>query len=134
MPDKIFLSIDPGTSKCGFAVIKDSKVVLERKLVQRADFVNEVLSTIQKYGIFSLIVGAGTGSRDIQKSLLKLDLKCNLIFVPEKDTSRLARQRYWEENPPRGLLRLIPTSLRTPPTPYDDLAAVILAEKFLSSY
>ncbi|MBU0687244.1 MAG: resolvase [Candidatus Margulisbacteria bacterium] len=132
MPDKIFLSVDPGRDKCGLAVIKDSRVVLERKVVTFADFTLEVLGMLSKHGIASIIIGAGTGSREIQKTLLKLDLKCNLIFVPEKDTSQLARQRYWEENKPKGLWKVIPTSLRTPPHPYDDLAAVILAEKFLS--
>lgn len=132
MPDKIFLSIDPGIDKCGLAVIKDSKVVLERKVVTKADFTLEVLGILSKHGISSIIIGSGTGSKEIQKTLLKLDLKSNLIFVPEKNTSQLARQRYWSENKPKGLWKLVPTSLRTPPQPYDDLAAVILAEKFLA--
>ena len=132
MPDKLFLSIDPGSDKCGLAVIKDSKVVLERKVVSTADFTLEVLGILSKHGITSIIIGSGTGAKTVQKTLLKLDLKCNLIFVPEKNTTLLARKRYWEENKPTGLMRLIPTSLRTPPTPYDDIAAVILAEKFLS--
>ena len=132
MPDKLFLSIDPGKEKCGLAVIKDLKIVLERKVVTSADFTLEVLGLISKHGLTSIIIGSGTGSREVQKTLMKLDLKCNLVFVPEKNTSQLARQRYWEENKPKGLWKLIPTSLRTPPTAYDDLAAVILAEKFLS--
>jgi hypothetical protein len=113
-------------------VIKDSKVVLKRKIIAKANFAFEILAILSKHGITSIIIGSGTGSREVHKQLLKLDLKCNLFFIPEKNTSRLARQRYWEENKPRGFWRFIPTGLRLPPEPYDDLAAVILAEKFLS--
>jgi len=54
-----------------------------------------------------------------------------VTMVSEELTSRLARERYWEDNPPRGLARLIPLGLRVPPRPVDDYAALIIAERLL---
>jgi hypothetical protein len=58
--------------------------------------------------------------------------KCG-IAVDESYTSEAARRRYVAENPPRGLERLLPSSLRTPSVPYDDYVAVILGERFWES-
>jgi hypothetical protein len=51
--------------------------------------------------------------------------------VDERNSTMLARKHFFIENPPRGLLRLVPTSLQVPNRPYDDYVAVILAESFL---
>ena len=53
--------------------------------------------------------------------------------VDEAFTSQRARQRFGLENPPRGLRRLIPPGLRTPPRPYDDYVAVLLAEDYFAA-
>jgi hypothetical protein len=52
--------------------------------------------------------------------------------VPERDTTRRARERYFADHPPRGWRRLIPLSLQTPSVPIDDYAAWIIAEQFLA--
>ncbi len=54
------------------------------------------------------------------------------VRVNEAFTSQRARARFLAENQPRGLQRLLPRSLRTPPVPVDDYAAVLLAEDFFA--
>ncbi len=63
--------------------------------------------------------------------LIASDLGVPVEVVDEKYSTLRARERYFRENPPRGLRRFIPISLQTPREPYDDCAAVILAEQFL---
>jgi hypothetical protein len=38
---------------------------------------------------------------------------------------------YWQENPPKGLKKLIPLGMLVPPVPLDAYAAVILVRRFL---
>ena len=130
----MILAIDPGREKCGTAVLDLSGRVLEKKIVKFEELVNEVTHLIAKYGIATLAVGSGTYSKNVQKEISKLELKANIIFVPEKYSTLEAKKRYFKENPARGFWRLLPASLRTPPQPIDDYAAVILAERFLSGY
>ena len=56
-----------------------------------------------------------------------------IVLFPEKFTTLDARKRYWIENPPKGLWKLVPEGLRLPPRPYDDYAAVLLGERFLEN-
>ncbi|CAN0394535.1 unnamed protein product, partial [Phaeothamnion confervicola] len=44
-----------------------------------------------------------------------------------------ARQRYYVENPPKGLWRLVPMGLQVPSVPVDDFAAVVMAEDYLKT-
>lgn len=128
----MILAIDPGKNKCGTAVLDESGNVLERKGLERHELSNLVLFFISKYRIATIVIGQSASGKEVERELLKLDLRTNLIFIPEKDSTRQARQRYWKENPPPGWLRFIPTSLRVPPVPVDDYAAVILAERYLA--
>jgi hypothetical protein len=56
-----------------------------------------------------------------------------IVLVDEKGTSLLARERYLKENPPAGWRRLLPSGMQIPKEPYDDYAALLLAERYLSN-
>jgi hypothetical protein len=56
-----------------------------------------------------------------------------LVPVDEAFTSQRARARFHLENPPRGLARLVPPGLRTPPRAFDDYVAVLLAEDYFAA-
>ncbi|MFA4905415.1 MAG: hypothetical protein WC645_02805 [Candidatus Margulisiibacteriota bacterium] len=127
----MILAVDPGREKCGLAVLDDCAKVLEKRVCAAAKIADEVSSLIQKYNIPTLVLGDSTGSRSVKKSISRLELSANLVFVPEKNSSWEARKRYFKENPPRGLWRFIPSSLLVPPVPIDDFAAVILGERYL---
>jgi len=128
----MILAIDPGKDKCGLAVLDVSGNVIEKEILLREHAPNALPYYVAKYGVSTLVVGRSAFGKELERELSKLDLKTNLIFVSEKHSTLEARKRYWKENGPKGLWKLIPTSLRVPPAPVDDYAAVIIGERFLA--
>jgi RNase H-fold protein (predicted Holliday junction resolvase) len=127
------LAIDPGREKCGLAVLSPEKKCVARKLCLLIELGDQIVSICAQYKISIILIGNGTHAKPVQKEVAKLELSANIMFVPEKNSSLEARSYYWKANPPRGLRKLIPTSLRVPPVPVDDFAAQILAERFLKT-
>lgn len=127
----MIIAVDPGKDKCGLAVLDMRGNVLERKILPREEISNLIPLYVAKYGDSTLVVGKSSFGKEIEKELSKLELRTNLIFVSEKCSTLEARKRYWRENKPKGFWKLIPTSLRVPPVPVDDFAAVILGERYL---
>jgi hypothetical protein len=78
----------------------------------------------------AVVIGNGTGSKPLLLQLQAAGLPAPLLPVDESYTSQAARVRYLASNPARGWQRLVPRSLRTPPVPYDDYVALILAERY----
>lgn len=128
----MILAIDPGKSKCGLAVLGPDAAVLEKKVVSRAEAPAAIRDLAAKYSLAVLVVGRSSFGKDLEKELTRLDLKASLVFISEKYSTLEARRRYWKENPPKGLWKLIPTSLRVPPAPVDDHAAVIIGKRYLA--
>jgi len=128
----MILAIDPGKDKCGLAVLDRQGSVLEKKVLPREHVLNALPYFVAKYGITSVVVGRSASGKELEREIAKTDLRISLVFVSEKYSTLEARKRYWKENKPKGLMRLIPTSLRVPPEPVDDYAAVILGERFLA--
>ena len=56
----------------------------------------------------------------------------SIIQVNERYSTLEARDRYWQIYPPKGLTRLIPKGMRTPPRPIDDIVAIVLIERYLN--
>ena len=69
MNEKTVLAIDPGTSKCGMAVLtrlEDGKMVIEWRAVVPPDKVIPKLHEAYAARAFNLVVvGSGTGHRDV---------------------------------------------------------------------
>ena len=135
MSERTVLAIDPGTSKCGLALVRrDAASRLElvwRRITPLDGLVNVVDEVLQESKVDLLVIGSGTGSRRIIELLRENRAGLNILVVDEKDTSIQARERYWEHNPRRGLRRLLPATLQEPPDPVDDFVALILAERVL---
>jgi RNase H-fold protein (predicted Holliday junction resolvase) len=130
MPIRRVLAIDPGREKCGLAVLDTEAGLLDRRVVSRRELTGIVRDWCEGYQPDLLLLGSGTGSRDLLPLLSALSVP--LRRVPERDTTRRARGRYFADHPPRGWRRLIPRSLQTPSVPIDDYAAWIIAEQFLA--
>lgn len=133
--EKTVLAIDPGSSKCGLAVVHRSaagRLDLLWRTVAPTESLESNITEAQSNHNFSLvIVGSGTRSKDIVGRIRELLPSIGLLVVDEKDTTLKARERYWEHNPRRGWRRLLPATLQTPPGPVDDFVALILAERVL---
>jgi len=133
--EKTVLAIDPGTSKCGYALVRrdanDRLELLWRKVSPREQLC-ESLREAETIGPYSLlIVGSGTQSREIVNGLREHMPAVAVLVVDEQNTTMQARERYWLHNPRRGWRRLLPATLQVPPEPVDDFVALILAERVL---
>jgi RNase H-fold protein (predicted Holliday junction resolvase) len=127
----MILAIDPGRDKCGIAQLTKDAHPLAKKVVPRRQLLPAIADILAKNDIFLIILGESAHGRQIEKELRGLNLKIAIVFAAETNSTLLARQRYWQDNPPRGLRRLLPLSLQLPPVPVDDYAAVILGERYL---
>ena len=125
----MILAIDPGKDKCGLALFnKDGKLV-EQKIVRRHDLIRAILH----YQAATLVIGDTANGRQINEELLRHHPQEKIVLFPEQNTTRQAREAFWRANPPKGLWRLIPTSLRTLHVPVDDYAAAIIGRNYLAS-
>ena len=130
MTMKIVLAIDPGRDKCGIAVV-NTEAAVHMSVIPRKHAAAAVESLSARFSPQAIIIGNGTGSSFLADELQsRSDLPVEL--VDEAYSTRKARSRYFKDNPPRGLRRLIPRGLMTPPRPYDDYVALILAEEWMT--
>jgi RNase H-fold protein (predicted Holliday junction resolvase) len=134
--ERIVLAIDPGSSKCGLALVKrfpGGKIDLLWRKIVPTDTVCDELKEAQSIATYSmLIVGSGTTSKPLVSRLRDEMPGVGILVVDEKDTSMQARERYWVHRPRRGWRRLLPATMQVPPEPIDDFAALILAERVLN--
>ena len=130
-PEAVVLGIDPGRKKCGLAVLSVDGRVLARRVLPLDDLPQAVAALVATQPVRCIVVGAGTGSDLVLESIQHAAAGGRIVVRDERNTTLAARRRYWVENPPSGLWRLVPTTLRVPPKPHDDLVAVILAEEWL---
>ena len=77
-------------------------------------------------------MGNATWSKRLKPLVKEAAGKIPLKLVNEKHSTERARLRYLKENPPGGLWKLLPITLQVPKEPYDDYAAIILAEDYIN--
>lgn len=130
--------IDPGRYKIGVAftegdrllftaiIPKSSEGVLFQSLKERnwkiiAPWIKEGdLKYMEGKKLEKICLGNGTSSEELHDLLRSI---CELEITDEYGTTLKGRDLYWKLHPPRGLWKMVPTSLRTPPRDIDDLAA-----------
>ncbi len=122
------LAIDPGREKCGVAVCDPGRV-LYHAVVPTAEVGERVREWVRSFGVGAVLLGDRTGSRDVQGQLAGLPVP--VVPRDERGSTLAARARYFQDRPPRGWRRLLPRSVQVPPEPYDDYAAIVLAEEYL---
>ena len=131
MPEEeIIIAIDPGTKKCGYAVVDSNLSVLQREVISTDKILETIEDGLNIYKIDKIILGNGTNYKNIEESLKNHFSQLKVILIGEKFSTLGARKKYFETHPPRGIFKFIPLSLRVPPSHYDDFAAVLLAEKY----
>lgn len=136
MAARTVLAIDPGSAKCGMALVHRDEGgeihLLWRAIAKRDELCAKLAdaSSIEEYSM--VVVGGGTTSKSVVHELREAMPSMGILVVDEKDTTLNARERYWEHNPRKGWRRLLPSTLQEPPEPVDDFVAFILAERVLS--
>ncbi len=138
-PPPLLLAIDPGRAKCGLAVVRGplapgaASVCLARRVVETARLTREVAALLALWPETErILLGNATHSATLRKALAAAVPSLPIALVDEHGTSARARLRYNQENPAPGWRRLLPATMRTPEVPYDDYAALLLAEDYFS--
>ena len=138
MPNSFtLLAIDPGRAKCGLAVVQGPGAprCLERKVVETERLTLVVGEILQRRPeIERLLLGNATHSAALHRALAAAFPQMPLEVVNEVNTSLRAKARFVAENPAPGWRRLLPRTMRSPEVPYDDYAALLLAEDYFKDY
>jgi RNase H-fold protein (predicted Holliday junction resolvase) len=132
-PDQpVILGFDPGRQKCGLAVMGVDRRLYYHQVVAAEKAIATVQTLRQQFPISLLVIGDQTSSKSWkQKFADDLPDPLRIITVDERNSSLEARDRYWQMYPPKGLTRLIPQGMRTPPREVDDIVAILLIERYL---
>ncbi len=123
------VAIDPGLRKCGVVLFDlDQEIVLEGMVIKANLLLSLIRQWKEKYKIKLILLGNGTSSQYWKGLLENLS---SIQVIDERNTTILARKRYWELWPPTGFRRLVPLGLLLPPHELDAVAAFLLIEAFL---
>jgi RNase H-fold protein (predicted Holliday junction resolvase) len=126
----MLLGIDPGTRKCGFAVIERlGAPPVDLSIVPLAGIAERLTALTRTYPIDRVAIGRGTNATEIVDAVRATGLP--FALVDERETTLLARARFFDDHPPRGWRRLIPRGMLLPDRPIDDYAALLIAERYL---
>ena len=128
---KLYLGIDPGRSKTGLALVDGVGKIAKLHIAESQSIDNEIVVFIKNSCPVQIVLGNGTNSRNIYEVVQKVLPDVKVTVVEEAHSTEEARTLYWQENPPKGLKKLIPLGLLVPPVPLDTYAAVILVRRFL---
>lgn len=123
-----FLALDSGSKKWGYAIFV-GREVKEKGIIESSELGDLLIRAKVAEALDFIVVGRRRGAIERLNSLSDL----YVFTVDEIDTTMEAREVYFSEFPPKGLIRLFPRGLRVPDRPIDDFAAVIIGKRFLNS-
>ena len=127
------LAIDPGSDKCGLAVVSAQKGVLYQAVVAIDDLAGFILPVVREKGVSKLVLGDRTGTSALIRRLRNAGIDLEIVLVDEHYSTEEGRKRFFQENPPLDWRRFLPHSLLFPNRPFDDYVAIVLAERYLSA-
>jgi RNase H-fold protein (predicted Holliday junction resolvase) len=126
------LGLDPGTRKCGYAVVAAVEAPpLALGIVPLETLADRLREVLAATPAALAAVGRGTNAAVVADVVRALGLRVEL--VDERETSLLARARFFRDHPPRGWRRIVPRGMLLPDRPIDDYAALLIAERFLTA-
>jgi RNase H-fold protein (predicted Holliday junction resolvase) len=126
----MLLGVDPGTRKCGYAVIErvDAQP-LTMGIVALEEFGPRLAMLRANFAIDMVAIGHGTNAAAV--SAVVRDAGLPFELVDERETTLRARSRFFADHPPRGWRRIVPRGMLLPDRPIDDYAALLIAERYL---
>jgi RNase H-fold protein (predicted Holliday junction resolvase) len=126
----MLLGIDPGTRKCGYAVIERlGAQPLTLGIVALDEFGPRLATLRANFDIDMVAIGHGTNAATV--SALVREAGLPFVLVDERETTLRARARFFADYPPRGWRRIVPRGMLLPDRPIDDYAALLIAERYL---
>jgi len=128
----VILGIDPGTKKCGFAIMtKLGEPPVKIGIVETGSLTGTLDGLLREYPIAVIALGGGTHAPPVAAQLARYGVPVHV--VDEYETTLRARARYFMDHPPRGWKRWVPRGMLLPPVPIDDYAALLIAERFAAA-
>jgi RNase H-fold protein (predicted Holliday junction resolvase) len=126
----MLLGVDPGTRKCGYAVVETlGAPPLALGIAPLDDFRARLDVLRAEWTIEMVAIGHGTNASVVSAAVRDAGLP--FVLVDERETTLQARARFFVDHPPRGWRRLIPRGMLLPDRPIDDYAALLIAERYL---
>ncbi len=123
--------LDPGRDKCGLAVVDNEGNCIFHQVIATENLGESLVQLKAEYGFSTLVMGNGTTSKKAEATVRSVLPELNLAVVDEYRTTDAAKEEYWKMNPPTGWRKLIPRGMLVPTVPVDDLAALILARRYV---
>jgi len=127
----VILGFDPGRYRCGLAVMGVDRKLYHHQVVLATETIGTIQSLRQQFPVSLLVMGDQTTAQDWKQKLSDGFDPLRIVMVDERHSTLEARSRYWRMYAPRGLNRLLPEGLRTPPRSLDDIVAILLIERYL---
>ena len=112
----IILAIDPGTAKCGVAVLDATGKVLFREITATRELPKKLEVLLERWPVTNAVYGLSTNADAIRQMLAQCKSTFTLHGVDERNSTLEARPLYWQANPPEAI---------------DDFAAIVLGRRFL---
>jgi RNase H-fold protein (predicted Holliday junction resolvase) len=126
------LGIDPGTRKCGYAVIvAGATVPAALGIAPTTELAEHLRAVLAQTPADVVAMGGGTHVGAVSAVVQTFGLPIEL--VDERETTLRARARFFVDHPPRGWRRLVPRGMLLPDRPIDDYAALLIAQRYLAS-
>ena len=126
------LGLDPGTRKCGYAVVTGLDAApLALGILPIETLAERLAEIVAATPVALAAIGRGTNAGAVADVVRAMGVAFEL--VDERETSLLARARFFRDHPPRGWRRIVPRGMLLPDRPIDDYAALLIAERFLKA-
>jgi len=124
------IGIDPGLTKCGYAAVYDDGVRASHEVVREGELAARIERDVRAGDVAAICIGDATTSDAVVRLCRERWPDIPVVVVDERNTTFEARRLYYEEHPPRGLMRLVPRGMLMPPVPIDDYAALLIVERY----
>lgn len=126
------LGLDPGTRKCGYAILTAlGAPPLTLGIAPVEALAERLRELLAQTPIAIAAIGRGTNAPAVAAMARELGLP--VALVDERETTLLARARFFDDHPPRGWRRFMPRGMLLPDRPIDDYAALLIAERYLKA-
>jgi len=124
------LGLDPGTRKCGYALVTGIGAAPLTLGIAPVDGLRQRLGELLA-ATPAAVAAIGRGTNADHVAAIARELGLPVALVDERETTLLARARFFQDHPPRGWRRLVPRGMLLPDRPIDDYAALLIAERYL---
>lgn len=133
MNKKYILGIDPGKNKTGVALVDTKGEIFKVEVLLMENFASGLEDFLEDLEIKECVIGDGTTSKKMQQTLKEKFPLLNVSVIDEAHSTEEARSLYWKKHPPKGLRKLFPLGMQTPPINLDGYAAAVLVKRFLEN-